>query len=844
MRVLRLELPGATIDLHPYVTVVRGLPPEARAQLLEALAAIPSGKALAPGLVEAFGVLLDLDDAGLDLLDLHADIDPVVRRTDLPGSAGARRTEAERAVADAEADATEADARVERAIRAVEGARDALRAARDTDGTSADPLAEQRADLERRVLARADAERRLGEAVAAERSAAVEVLSLEAAADAAREARADATRALSLAAAALEGASARRDPMAGSVLEVARSRLADAEALAAAVQAADEGDGDDVVTAEGEVGAAGDEHDEDEVAHLHEARVAAAAAVLAVDTVDPSPVRLAVEQLRAGGAIEPVPDPRAIELAERWAALEAELAVLTEADDVDDDLEGGDHRHAARERLRAAEAAVASAVAAIRPRSIDPADARALEEAHAALLDARDGLDRRLGRRAAARRVAESAAAEQELLRKLGFATFTDYLIGFGEGGHRDPAAGDRLDAARTELLAASAAAEEIDAAVAEELRRAELLDQRRRLRDEAVELLGVDPGDDVAGALRRRRIPATETGGHLTRLRAALEATGLVLEGEELPERVLVDLAAVWLDEQEEATVERAVLEQRVSDVDARLAAATRRRAFAAANEAERDGSTPRPSRLTAALAAVDDARRAVAAAEARVAAQREVEAELEIRRAALEEAAAQEAHAIAAIAEAEAACADARIAERHAAALNRDAEQALAAARAAEDAARELLAGLEERLTAAEDRIGRIEDDLARASVELAEARTEADRASATLEAARARLAALDDEELDVGAADEQRTAAAEDAEWYLLARLAAQRAVSFAGSVPLVLDDTLVGIDVDPARRLLDRLERMAATVQVVLVTEELGTAAWAESLGPTRAAVVSG
>jgi uncharacterized protein YhaN len=77
----------------------------------------------------------------------------------------------------------------------------------------------------------------------------------------------------------------------------------------------------------------------------------------------------------------------------------------------------------------------------------------------------------------------------------------------------------------------------------------------------------------------------------------------------------------------------------------------------------------------------------------------------------------------------------------------------------------------------------------------------------------------------------------------EWYLLARLAAQRSVSFAGSVPLLIDDALRGLESAEVRHLLDRLERMAAAVQVIYVSDDPGVAAWAEVAGPDRAAVVT-
>jgi ATPase subunit of ABC transporter with duplicated ATPase domains len=79
-------------------------------------------------------------------------------------------------------------------------------------------------------------------------------------------------------------------------------------------------------------------------------------------------------------------------------------------------------------------------------------------------------------------------------------------------------------------------------------------------------------------------------------------------------------------------------------------------------------------------------------------------------------------------------------------------------------------------------------------------------------------------------------------EEVEWYLLARLAAQRAVSLGGSLPLLLDDALVDLAPADVEHVLGRLERMAAAVQVIVVSEDPVVAAWAGMAGADRAAVV--
>ena len=85
---------------------------------------------------------------------------------------------------------------------------------------------------------------------------------------------------------------------------------------------------------------------------------------------------------------------------------------------------------------------------------------------------------------------------------------------------------------------------------------------------------------------------------------------------------------------------------------------------------------------------------------------------------------------------------------------------------------------------------------------------------RASPARPAARGRLA------------DRRRGGAVppEAIEFYLLARLAAQRAVSFSGSVPLVIDDALAGLDAVVVRSLLDKLERMSEAVQIIYLSDD--------------------
>jgi DNA repair ATPase RecN len=79
----------------------------------------------------------------------------------------------------------------------------------------------------------------------------------------------------------------------------------------------------------------------------------------------------------------------------------------------------------------------------------------------------------------------------------------------------------------------------------------------------------------------------------------------------------------------------------------------------------------------------------------------------------------------------------------------------------------------------------------------------------------------------------------AAVEELEWYLLSRLAGQRSLSYAGSLPFVLDEALEGVRGEGLHHLLSRLERMSSAVQVVIVSEDNEIAAWADAIGADRA-----
>ncbi len=76
----------------------------------------------------------------------------------------------------------------------------------------------------------------------------------------------------------------------------------------------------------------------------------------------------------------------------------------------------------------------------------------------------------------------------------------------------------------------------------------------------------------------------------------------------------------------------------------------------------------------------------------------------------------------------------------------------------------------------------------------------------------------------------------------EFYLLARLAAQRSVSFAGSVPMVIDDAFLGLDAAQTSSLLGKLEQVSESVQIIYLSDDPTIIEWTTSVGLSRAAAV--
>lgn len=793
MRLLQLVTgPDELLDLHPHVTIVQGLSDEVRERLVRAVRGLADGSAVAAGLLEAHGVLFALDQRYLDELELGGrHIDPIVRRDDLPGQHGA---------VDAGELATQQAVFASLLDRIAQRAEEQSKA-RDELAAAATALEQARVALD---AAKADADHVGGADPAV--GAGDHRLAVEARLH-------DEWAEHEAATAARDALEAQLAPL-HEAADVAVARtLSVIEALEQVDEDEDEDEPAEHLAPETSTPPDPTPAAADGLAEL-DARLAALDNRLAVlDRGDVGQIQEALGLLRAASAM--VPSAEARSLADDIESLDARLAdeALAEA--------SAATIAAARSRLEDARQSLLEAEQAARSPVLSRADVEAIEQVHEALLDAIERSDARFSGGRAHRRVEERRAAEQEVLDRVGFRSYADYVMG-SSTRQADPGLGVALAAARAELQEAEDAWRALSDLAEEELARAARLDARRELSERATARLGrrVERSDEPE-ALRALRVAAVAPASAVAALRSALDAAGVDLGSEELDVEDLTLLAEASVEAARDGEARRLQLIEERADLDVerrRLAESADAAPVGAGPTGTADeGSAPDP----AAAPHPSDRRDGPARAE--------LEAELASARE-LERAAVEARDAVGAELEA----ADAAVTAL--AALVRASEAELASTPEPTDAG-----------PAPDRRV----DELAAV---VASAEEEHQRALQRVESEDRELAALDDEgrslavqierqaEL-VSAQDAGVTTTTDELEWYLLARVAGQRSVSVAGSLPLVvLDDALGVVEPEGVRRLLDRLERMADAVQVIVVSDDPALVTWVDDVGPARAAVV--
>ena len=827
MRVLRLVASGDyAVDFHPYVTVVTGLSDAQRESVRAAFRAAVKGRTTGVGgLLEVHDVLLDLDERTLGLLDLaDVAVDIVVQPDDLPGAASSDVGRKQRAAA----------RRLEALESTVEERADALRRAEERAEVARAAVAERQAEIETHADGDGpdgDAELARLEAALTEAEEAVHGLSepgSQAAGELERAERelADAQTAadddeLAERAASRQALEARRaecvealDPDAVADFEQALARSQELEDERERAEHEADDDAAAEVPAEDDIdgAGAGSEGEPDPVVDVA-ARIEEIRGALALQaSFDPADVRAALDALRLNpSAGQLVPSTEAVQLAERLGQLERRVVAL---EDRSDELPDPVATERVAGRLEEIRAEIRAAEQGVTPSDI-AANVSALEAAHAEVIEAREALDGRFGKARAQQRYEAAVAAEETLLDVLGIRSYTDFMTGGRASiyANAEPEELRRLRAEERELeleLRDLAAREQR----AEELATAE--QERREARGQARTMLD-DPGiedDDLIRALYALRVPAEDTtpAGDLAE---ALEAVGLAVRALDLAPEDLEVIAADWLEAYDRAADRRALLEEELGRLEELAGDADETSsdpvddppAGDESDEDPPDEDPPAGQESPGQEASGDIAERAAEAHAAVRAAQTRMIAH---------ETAARELDDLATELD--------QLEE-----VEREVEarrQRLDAAERAASDARQRVEALDAGREAAE-----AEDELPAARRALEEAETARDEGAAevaTLTAALGELAGT--------------PAPVEEIEWYLLARLAAQRQVSFAGSVPMLIDDALTTVDDEGLVHLLDRLERMAGAVQVVHLTDDERVAQWARTLGDDRAAVV--
>lgn len=834
------------LELHPDITVVTGLDTPRRDRLVRALAAVargePDGYA---GLIEAHGYLLDVGTAACEALDLEDAVDVVLSLQELPeGDSGELLDSMEETAAWPEP-AGGARAAVDDAQRAVEPAAHAARLAAEAATTARRELAEITHRVERAAadVATADAAVEaaagaIGGADAHEQTAAAAVAEAQAAVErtaaheeGAREVEASlaeaqrrleaARRAVADARHELEKGRGRLDPDAAAALEAARARLATAEARAAT--AASEETPPPVRDAE---------------ATLAELRARAADAGAALAATEDRLAELFAKRGEPGVAVDPEPVRAAV------AALDA--ALMTQASgppEIQGDLISDPGIAAARAALDVARSELAQAEVRMRPPEFDPDAVEALELAHTEVEEAEERAERPFAGPGAKRRFRQAQEALQAVLDRMGVPSYSAYLMQ-SSPLYVDPEAHHevaRLRVQAREAEQALIAAEELmirDLVRAEAEAEAEWHAQAEAAVDQAAAALvaaagaagiPVDPSDPTALRHAARDWLHAHAGG-----------TDHTLAAE--------------IDDAESATDAAHAEVQRlgvgIADAEAALEAALRAATAAAAEGAaaaqrQVEEATAGVQRARQRAGAHDDAARHVEEFEGHVYALSAAEDDAAERVAGLER---ELAAKVASAAGPEAAELDTRVGALE------QARKRLAASHAAHEEAAHRAVELREKLAslqgAREEASGQVTTAEA-AEVEAVEAlrlaQEVASRAEAALleadAAAHARAASEPRPPSSAGPTTAAVRVAAAELEVYVLARLAAQRSVGRAGSLPLIVDDAFAGFAPEAVQPVLRLFERMAPSVQIVVVSDDPHLSTWASGLGFERAAVIA-
>lgn len=795
MRIIRLDLEnGEEIDLHPYVTVLNGLGPSVQRRVAEQLVRVARGDVEGiSGMIEAHGLLVDLDPRRVGPLGLPADADILVHAEQLPGArlvpvpgADAADRALEEKIGDIEAEITRLDAELttvtaeitrataelddarrgldEFAITAHEGALRAVAEAEDlarrrlegaAASAGASPAEQRRAALAAELADLRDRQARLQDLLDEERLGLLELLErLEAERALLDELRTDATAGAEPTSAPADTAEVEPEPEP----EPALPDRADMDAVHAAIR----------------------------------------------EVVAGPPDAPMVPSLPAAALADQVAAHR-----ERHREWERGLA------------ERGLDTGVLHERLEAARRVEAAAAEEARPKTVTPDDEREIERLHDIVTEhAEKRGSRRWGKEAA--RLYEEASAELDaLLGKYGFPTYAAFIMERTNPAV-DAQARQRHEDAKVLVANIEREIDEVTTAIAEDPHGRMLRAERDQLWSAAEELLGGSYEGDIEDALRQLRVPGPVEFDAPDRLRDLLRRLGVDVSGATTTAR-LIEVADEWYTTATEAH---------------EVAAAAAAPGVTGSGDLgiSLPGDEPDVPEVPEAPADPVAAQEALVQEifDRSVALDRELtEHENEFDQRA-EEIAALEAKLVALDEETGTGRGDPD-ADPLADAIAADPTVVGAREQA------ELTAARLERHRGAVERVDRMHASIG--ELRHTERMLTAQRDGLATEVASLRAERDGDEgrvllpvswtltEEGVG-----------PIEWYLLGRVASLRSVCAAGSVPLVLDDAFRNLPPHEVATLCDALARIGETVQVIYLGDEPAVAEWAERQGLDHAAVV--
>ena len=353
---------------------------------------------------------------------------------------------------------------------------------------------------------------------------------------------------------AIEEARADLDPFATTAFEQAAAQLRRAE------------------DADRDQGTGGSRTPTESVEELKAERDRLQAALAEMDGFDLESVREALHRAeRVAATVDERLDPMAVRaLASELAAVEATLADLDERRR----KEGRDPGDLIR-RIEGARIQLERLETSAAPPAVTAEDRDELEAAHDAVLDADDKVSSsRIGGKAARQHLDEVVAAEQEILDRMGFPTYTAFALAQSAPGP-DPETRVELENTRRELVELEASYQEILASgEGEDDERAGVEARLEVLRQDAASLVDAAPDQLVAAVTQLARVLGADDGRivAIADLRARLAERGVDFGDLDLTGEEVVEVARVWMADMAEMATARTDLERELDTVQARL--------------------------------------------------------------------------------------------------------------------------------------------------------------------------------------------------------------------------------------------------------------------------------